>query len=145
MTLSATTTTEFNDFHADCAWDKKYVIDNLPPWVYAKHDQPKSVAEAKAKISALEHTLLDMDLQIEVRDIEVKIGESRHATPFDHEKWRAKILRAKQSSLYVLNAFRYWLILNTQDNHSDSKFNRLVELLIEDPVDFVEKAKTLLD
>jgi len=73
-----TFTTDTDSYHTECAWDRKYIIDNLPPWVYTKHEQPRSVAEAKAKISALEHTLKDMDLQIEVRDIEVKIGESRH-------------------------------------------------------------------
>lgn len=140
-----TFTTDTDSYHTECAWDKKYIIDNLPPWVYAKHEQPRSVAEAKAKISALEHTLKDMDLQIEVRDIEVKIGESRHATSFEHDKWKAKILRAKQSSLYVLNAYRYWLILNTDETASSNKFNELVELLIEDPTDFVTRAKKLLN
>jgi hypothetical protein len=140
-----TFTTDTDSYHTECAWDKKYIIDNLPPWVYAKHEQPRSVAEAKAKISALEHTLKDMDLQVEVRDIEVKIGESRHASSFEHEKWRSKILRAKQSSLYVLNAYKYWLILNTEDQYSNKKFCDLVELLIEDPTDFVQKAKKLLD
>ena len=145
MTQSTTFTDNSESYHSECAWDKKYVIDNLPPWVYAKHDQPASIAEAKAKISALEHTLADMDLQIEVRDIEVKIGESRHATSFDHDKWKAKILRAKQSSLYVLNAYRYWLILNTEYASSEGKFKELVELLIEDPADFVNRAKLLLN
>jgi hypothetical protein len=140
-----TFTTDTDSYHTECAWDKKYIIDNLPPWVYAKHEQPRSVAEAKAKISALEHTLKDMDLQVEVRDIEVKIGESRHASSFEHEKWRSKILRAKQSSLYVLNAYKYWLILNTEDQYSNKKFCDLVELLIEDPTDFVQKAKKLID
>ena len=140
-----TFTTDTDSYHTECAWDRKYIIDNLPPWVYTKHEQPRSVAEAKAKISALEHTLKDMDLQIEVRDIEVKIGESRHATSFEHDKWKAKILRAKQSSLYVLNAYKYWLILNTEDHYSNKKFCDLVELLIEDPTDFVQKAKKLLD
>ena len=140
-----TFTTDTDSYHTECAWDQKYVIDNLPPWVYSKHDQPTSIAEAKAKISALEHTLQDMDLQIEVRDIEVKIGESRHATSFEHDKWKAKILRAKQSSLYVLNAYRYWLILNTDETASSNKFNELVELLIEDPTDFVTRAKKLLN
>ena len=140
-----TFTTDTDSYHTECAWDKKYIIDNLPPWVYAKHEQPRSVAEAKAKISALEHTLKDMDLQVEVRDIEVKIGESRHASSFEHEKWRSKILRAKQSSLYVLNAYKYWLILNIEDQYSNKKFCDLVELLIEDPTDFVQKAKKLID
>ena len=32
-------------------WDQKYIIDNLPPWVYTAFSQPKTVSEGKALIS----------------------------------------------------------------------------------------------
>jgi len=52
-----------------CLWDKEFVIDNLPPWIYSDNDQPRSLTEAKAKISALEYTIADIDLQIEIREL----------------------------------------------------------------------------
>ena len=39
-------------------WDKDYIIDNLPVWIYTDNDQPDSIADCKAKISATQKTLL---------------------------------------------------------------------------------------
>lgn len=128
-----------------CLWDKEFVIDNLPPWIYSDNDQPRSVTEAKAKISALEYTIADIDLQIEIRELELRTGKSRHQSSFDYEKWRGQALRAKQTHMYLINAYKYWLIKNTPDELDVSaRLSKLVQLLIDDPTDFVEQARPLL-
>ena len=139
-----------------CLWSSDYVIDNLPPWIYSDSQEPSSPRECKAKISALNYTIRDIDLQIEIRELELKTGSSRHHSNFDFEKWKAQALRAKQTHTYMLNAYTYWLILNEKNDLTESenllqvsdsllmKFRRLVQLLIEEPPNFVEELERLL-
>lgn len=129
-------------------WDSAFVIENLPPWVYKNNLMPLSMNECNAKLSSLDHTLSDMDLQIEVKRCEKKIAELTDES-FDevdfYERLR-KIHKAKQSTLYVISALKYWKHLNTDTvfAESDDKFSTLVELLIEDPPNFVDQARDLL-
>jgi hypothetical protein len=126
-------------------WDSKYIIDNLPQWIYSDNEEPKSVTDCHAKISCLEYTLKDIDLQIEIRQLELQTGNSRHQSTFDFDKWRTGALKAKQTHLQLLNAYKYWLIKNTPDEVDvSSMLGKLVELLIEDPADFELKARSLL-
>lgn len=128
-------------------WDPEFVIENLPPWVYKNHRMPRSISECSAKISALEHTLIDMDLQIEVKQCEKRIAELNH-DHFDEvgfqEKLR-KIIKAKQSTLYVISALKYWYNLNKESDQLKTKFDTLLNLLIEEPVNFVDQVKDLLN
>jgi len=128
-------------------WDPEFVIENLPPWVYKNHPMPRSISECNAKISALEHTLTDMDLQIEVKQCEKKIA-ALNCERFDeigfHEKLR-KIIKAKQSTLYVISALKYWYNLNKESDKLQPKFDALLNLLIEEPVNFVDQVKDLLN
>jgi len=115
-------------------------------WIYENHEQPTSIRDCRARISALEFTLKDIDLQLEVRELELRTGNSRHNSTFDFEKWRIGALKAKQTHLYVLNALTYWLIKNQPEELSlDKRVKRLIKLLIEDPKDFVEQAEALLN
>ena len=129
-------------------WDSAFVIENLPPWVYKNNHMPLSMNECNAKLSSLDHTLSDMDLQIEVKRCEKRIAELTDES-FDevdfYERLR-KIHKAKQSTLYVISALKYWKHLNTATvvAGSDDKFTTLVELLIEDPPNFVDQARNLL-
>ena len=126
-------------------WDSEFVIENLPPWVYKNHPMPTSMNECNAKLSSLQHTLSDMDLQIEVKRCEKKIAELTDES-FDeidfYERIR-KIHKAKQSTLYVISALKYWKHLNSVIE-SKNQFRTLVELLIEDPPNFVDQARDLL-
>jgi hypothetical protein len=129
-----------------CLWDAEYVIDNLPPWIYSDNVPPTSVQECKAKISALEYTIKDIELQIEIRELELHTGNSRHQSSFDYEKWKVQALRAKQTHYYLLNAYKYWLIKNTPEKvDTDQKLCKLIELLIEEPEDFEAQASHLLN
>jgi folylpolyglutamate synthase/dihydropteroate synthase len=128
-------------------WDKQYIIENLPTWIYTDNKEPESVTECKAKISALQYTIKDIELQIEVRDLELKTGNSRHTNSFDYDKWKTQALRAKQTHMYLLNAYTYWLILNERETTPavlDQKLNTLINLLIEEPVDFQTQLEKLL-
>lgn len=128
-------------------WDKEFIIDNLPIWIYTDNEQPRSISDCKAKISATQYTIKDIDLQIEIRELELKTGNSRHSNAFDYEKWKAQALRAKQTHLYLLNAYTYWLLLSEKNPAAltlDKKLNTLITLLIEDPADFVEQIEKLL-
>lgn len=133
-------------------WDSKYVIDNLPVWIYSDNKQPESIQECKAKISATEYTIRDIELQIEIRELELKTGSSRHNSSFEYERWKTQALRAKQTHLYLLNAYTYWLALNEKEVNSttggnassDDKLKKLIELLIDEPADFVAQLETLL-
>ena len=126
-------------------WDSKNIIDNLPQWIYHDNEEPESIAECKAHISSIEYTLKDIDLQIEIRELELKTGNSRHQSTFEYDKWRVGALRAKQNHLYLLNAHKYWLIKNTTDTvDSSQKLDKLIALLVEDPTDFCAKAQALL-
>lgn len=135
-----------------CLWADKYVIDNLPAWIYSDNKQPKSVAECKAKISATEYTIRDIELQIEIRELELKTGSSRHSSSFEYERWKTQALRAKQTHLYLLNAYTYWLALSEKETNkvtaaaenTAETVRKLIELLIEDPTDFVLQLESLL-
>ena len=116
-------------------WEDKYVIENLPRWIYSDNEQPESVTDCLAQISSIEYTLKDIDLQIEIRELELKTGSSRHQSTFDFDKWRTGALRAKQTHLYLLNAFKYWLIKNSSHEvDTASKLDKLIKLLVEDPI-----------
>lgn len=131
-------------------WDAKYVIENLPAWIYSDNKQPESVEECKAKISSTEYTIRDIELQIEIRELELKTGSSRHNSSFEFDRWKTQALRAKQTHLYLLNAHKYWLMLNENAERNDAvtdlkkTVDKLIELLIEEPSDFVAQLETLL-
>lgn len=129
-----------------CLWEDEFRIENLPGWIYTDNQPPKDSQDCEAKISSLEFTIRDIDLQIEIRELELRIGSSRHGNALDHERWKIGALKAKQTHYYLLNAYTYWLIKNTPkalDTHS--KLGKLIALLIEDPADFETKATALLD
>jgi hypothetical protein len=137
----------FTQEQKPCLWSKEYVIDNLPVWIYSDNPQPTSISECKAKISATEYTIRDIELQIEVRELELQTGNSRHTSNFDFQKWRAQALRAKQTHMYLLNAYTYWLLLNEREQNSQTepnKVNKVIRLLIDEPKDFVEQLEALL-
>lgn len=128
-------------------WDQKYVIENLPNWIYTDSPQPKDISDCEARISSIEYTLIDIDLQIEIRELELKTGSSRHTSSFEYEKWKGQALRAKQTHLYMLNAYKYWLILNKREVSAvnlNEKLNKVITLLIEDPDTFVYDLEKLL-
>jgi len=130
-----------------CLWNEKYVIENLPSWLYSDNQEPNSAMECKAKISALQYTIQDIDLQIEIRELELKNGLSRHGSAFEFEKWKAQALRAKQTHTYLLNAYSYWLLLNEKDTsilNTSEIIRKLIELLIEEPKDFTAQQEELL-
>lgn len=130
-----------------CLWEERYVIDNLPTWIYTDNKQPTSIEECRAKLSSIEYTIRDIDLQIEIRELELKTGSSRHSSSFDYEKWKGQALRAKQTHLYLLNAYKYWLILNERDANPiklENKLTSLIRLLIDDPQDFTAQLEDLL-
>lgn len=129
-----------------CLWDSEYVIDNLPPWIYSDNQPPESIQACKAKISSIEYTIEDIDLQISIRELELKTGHSRHNSAFDYEKWKIQALRARQTHLYLLSAYKYWLILNERKEvqaATRDKLERVIELLIDEPDDFVEQLEKL--
>lgn len=137
----------FSQEQKPCLWAKEYIIENLPVWIYSDNTEPSSIAECKAKISATEYTIRDIELQIEVRELELQTGSSRHSSNFDFQKWRAQALRAKQTHMYLLNAYKYWLLLNERVENVtqlNSKLNQVINVLIKDPVDFVEQLEALL-
>jgi hypothetical protein len=128
-------------------WNERYVIDNLPSWLYTDNPEPTSILECQAKISALQYTIQDIDLQVEIRELELKTGSSRHGSSFEFEKWKAQALRAKQTHLYLLNAYSYWLLLNEREASPsvlNDKITKLIGLLIEEPKDFVTQLENLL-
>ena len=131
-------------------WDTKYVIENLPSWIYTDNKQPESIEECKAKISSTEYTIRDIELQIEIRELELKTGSSRHNSSFEFDRWKTQALRAKQTHLYLLNAQKYWLALNEHNDKGSAKADlaktveKLIELLIEEPADFVTQLEQLL-
>ena len=130
-------------------WSKDYIIENLPSWIYSDNPEPKSISECKAKISAIEYTLKDIDLQIQVRELELKTGSSRHSTSFEFDRWKTQALRAKQTHTYLLNAYTYWLLLNEKDENSkeqsvNARLNRVIEILVDEPEDFVPQMLKLI-
>lgn len=127
-----------------CLWRSKFVVENLPSWIYSDNDEPRSEAECKAKISSLEYTIKDIELQIEIRELELKTGTSRHGTSYDFEKWKVQALRAKQTHTYLLNAYTYWLLSNQRKESHESKLDSVIRLLIDEPSDFVAQLEKLL-
>lgn len=130
-----------------CLWSREHVIENLPVWIYSDNPEPTSLSECKAKVSAIEYTIRDIELQIEVRELELQTGNSRHTSNFDFQKWRTQALRAKQTHLYLLNAYKYWLLLNEReklDGNVEQKLQQVIKLLIEEPKDFVSQLEALL-
>jgi len=73
------------------------------------------------------------------------IGSGKYSNDWEFEKWRVSALRAKQNQYYLLNAYKYWLKLSASPTESDSKFEKLVKLLIDEPGDFVQQAQELLN
>jgi hypothetical protein len=135
-----------NELRRPCLWADEFRIDNLPTWIYTDNQPPKDLTDCEAKISSLDYTIRDIELQIEIRELELKTGSSRHSSAFDYEKWKVGALKAKQTHYYLLNAYTYWSIKNQRDAlDSTSKLDKLIKLLIEDPADFETKAKALLD
>jgi hypothetical protein len=129
-----------------CLWDDEHKIENLPAWIYTDNQPPNSIEECKAKLSSLNYTIRDIELQIEIRELELKTGSSRHGNAFDFERWKVGALKAKQTHLYLLNAYTYWLLKNTpRVLDTASKLDKLIALLIEDPKDFEIKASALLN
>jgi uncharacterized protein with gpF-like domain len=95
----------------------------------------------------LKYTIEDIELQIQIRELELKTGNSRHQSNFDFEKWKTQALRARQTHLYMLNAYTYWMLLNERneiEEKTDDKLTALIHLLIEDPVDFVPQLEAML-
>ena len=127
-------------------WADKYIIGNLPPWIYSDNHPPTDIRDCEAKISAIEYTIIDIDLQVDIRQSECAMGSSRYKSSYDFEKWKCQALKAKQSQYYLLNAHKYWLILNaTQPLDVPRKLDKLIELLVEDSPDFHQQAQALLD
>jgi hypothetical protein len=144
-TFLMTYTSDKNSAAKPCLWGAEYVIENLPPWIYNDNEPPTSSQECRAKVSALEYTIKDIELQVEIRELELHTGNSRHQSSFDYEKWKVQALRAKQTHFYLLNAYKYWLIKNTPEQvDTDQKLCKLIELLIEDSDDFELHASRLL-
>lgn len=129
-----------------CLWSQEYVIENLPPWIYSDSEEPKNLKECKAKLSALNYTIRDIELQIEIRELELKTGSSRHQSNFDYEKWKTQALKAKQTHTYMLNAYTYWFILNETEKelNPENKLKKVVELLIREPDDFIQQLELIL-
>ena len=129
-----------------CLWDEQFIIENLPGWIYTDNQPPKDLQDCEAKISSLNYTIRDIELQIEIRELEMSTGSSRHSNAFDHQRWKVGALKAKQTHLYLLNAYTYWMIKNSPKTLDTAvKLDKLIALLIEDPADFEQKATALLD
>lgn len=126
-------------------WRSEYIVENLPGWIYSDNNEPSCQAECQAKINSLEYTIKDIDLQIAIRELELKTGSSRHGTSYDFEKWKVQALRAKQTHMYLLNAYTYWFFMNQrEDNKNASKLDAVIKLLIEEPKDFITQLENLL-
>ena len=126
-------------------WEEKYRIPNLPLWIYTDNEPPSSLADCKAKVSATQFILEDIETQIKIRELELKIGNSRHNSNLDFEKWRLQALKAKQTHHHLLSAYTYWLTLKSEDTiDMEEKLNKLINLLIEEPHDFTTQAARLL-
>ncbi len=79
-----------------CLWEDKYKIENLPAWIYTDNQPPNNIQDCEAKLSSLNYTIRDIELQIEIRELELKTGYSRHGNAFDFERWKVGALKAKQ-------------------------------------------------
>lgn len=135
-------------------WDEKYIIENLPPWVYQDNPEPKSLKECEATICRLEHTIEDIELQIKIREFEMETGTGRQQSKHEHDKWVVQALRAKQTHKYLLSAYKYWKIINDKAVHNKSNTLRsaaiicgylstLCALLKDDPPTFEDELDAL--
>ena len=125
-------------------WDERFIVKTLPTWVYRDFSEPKTPNECKALISATKYTIADIDLQIEIKKAEL---ERRPNTAAREEfmRWHSGALRAKQTNMYLQSAYSYWQILNTDDEWCiESKLRRVIEILTEEPEDFMEQLEELL-
>ena len=135
-----------SELRRPCLWDEQFIIENLPGWIYTDNQPPKNIQDCEAKVSSLSYTIRDIELQIEIRELEMKTGSSRHNNTYDYERWKVGALKAKQTHLYLLNAYTYWMIKNSPKALDTAvKLDKLIALLIEDPADFEQKATVLLD
>jgi len=87
-------------------------------------------------------------MQIEIRELEQRIGISRHNSSYDFEKWKIQALKARQTHLYLQNAYSYWLLLNEKkelDTNSDlsKKVDAVIQILIDDGPDFIDRLQKL--
>ena len=138
-------TSKQEEFHSKkIKWDQKFVIKNLPAWVYQDFEEPKSTAECRALISAAEYTIADIDLQIQIRKADLERKPSSAAEE-GYKKWLAGALRAKQTNMYLLSAYNYWKLLSVDDEWTtEQKLRRVIELLQEEPDDFTQQLELLL-
>ena len=126
-------------------WDKEFVLTSLPPWIYTENEQPKDVADCQAKLSNIKHILQDMDLQISIKDTQLQLRQGEVTTVTEYNEWLLKILKAKQSYNYLQNAYNNWLILNSPEALDlTNRFDTLVEILIEEPDNYLTELKRLL-
>ncbi len=128
-------------------WDKKYTVDNLPSWVYSEYKQPDTLAECEAKISSLECTLEDIDIQIKIKEL-TEGAEDPQRSRREFEKWKIQALKARQTHMYLLNAYKYWAILCDENKaeglflwgaSTAAKLDELIEILYEDSPSMLEK------
>lgn len=126
-------------------WPSEARQDSLPAYIYAEYEPPYSLRECAARIKSLEFIIIDIDLQIEIREMELRTGSSRHATALDLDKWKTGALRAKQTHYYLLNAYNYWQSMMAPERLDDHpKLDKLMQLLLEDPNDFEAQLRSLL-
>ena len=125
-------------------WNEAFVLETLPTWVYTDHPQPHSLKTCRAKISYIEHVLIDIDYQIKIKQLDHEVQKDA-----SFGAWHQKTLKAKQTYNYILNAYNNWLILNTPERTEaldlEERFDKLVLLLAEDPDDFVQRVRQLID
>ena len=98
-----------NDQEQEYKWEKKYIIDNLPPWIYTNYEQPKNMVECEAMLLTCKYTIEDIDLQITIREL----GEDTSDKNLIH--WKRQALKAKQTHANLLHAYSYWKIFNETD------------------------------
>ncbi len=124
-------------------WDKKYIVENLPSWVYSEYKQPDSLAECDARISSIECTIEDIDIQIKIKEL-----AEAHSQTKEFEKWKIQALKARQTHMYLLNAYKYWSILCDENKATTTflwgastadKLDQLIEILYEDSPMMLEK------
>ena len=127
----------------DFKWAPENRVSCIPDWVYTKHDEPECVEQALAEICALNHTITDIDLQIEIKKANLNIQDNRPDAIDQFNTWHYKTLKAKQTTRYVLCAYNYWLCLNKKETTNNHKLDMLLELLADDPVNFTEKVLEL--
>jgi len=86
-----------------------------------------------------------MDLQITIKDTQLRLRQGEESTVIEYDEWLLKILKAKQSYNYLLNAYNNWLILNSSEALDlTNRFDTLVEILITEPDNYLTELKRLL-